>query len=69
MFLNSFVGAVDILLLFFLQTKLKTAGISNVFLGVALFTMELGGVIGSKLILRLKKSNMFIFLWYVHLEL
>ena len=48
MFLNSFVGAVDILLLFFLQTKLKTAGISNVFLGVALFTMELGGVIGSK---------------------
>jgi hypothetical protein len=63
MFLNSFVGAVDILLLFFLQTKLKTAGISNVFLGVALFTMELGGVIGSKLILRLKKVKyVYIFM-------
>ena len=55
MFLNSFVGAVDILLLFFLQSKLRTAGISNWFLGVALFTMELGGVIGSKLILRFQK--------------
>ena len=63
MFLNSFVGAVDILLLFFLQTKLKTAGISNVFLGVALFTMELGGVIGSKLILRFKKVRyVYIFM-------
>lgn len=63
MFLNSFVGAVDILLLFFLQTKLKTAGISNAFLGVALFTMELGGVIGSKLILRFKKVKyVYIFM-------
>ncbi len=55
MFLNSFVGAIDILLLFFLQTKLRSAGISNWFLGIALFTMEIGGIIGSKLILRFKK--------------
>ena len=54
MFANSFVGAVDILLLFFLQSKLKTAGISNTFLGVALFTMELGGVVGSALIVKAK---------------
>lgn len=55
MFLNSFVGAVDILLLFFLQSKLKTAGISNWLLGPALFIMELGGIAGAKLILKAKK--------------
>ena len=64
MFLNSFVGAVDILLLFFLQSKLRTAGISNWFLGVALFTMELGGIIGSKLILRFKKVK-YLYLFIV----
>jgi hypothetical protein len=52
MFLNSFVGAVDILLLFFLQSKLKTAGLSDFLLGPALFIMEIGGVLGSKLILK-----------------
>ena len=57
MFANSFVGAVDILLLFFLQSKLKTAGISNTFLGVALFTMELGGVVGSALIVKAKNVD------------
>ena len=55
MFLNSFVGAVDILLLFFLQSKLRTAGLSNWFLGPALFIMELGGIFGAKLILKTKK--------------
>ena len=55
MFLNSFVGAVDTLLLFFLQSKLKTAGISNWLLGPALFVMEIGGIIGAKLILKAKK--------------
>lgn len=64
MFLNSFVGALDILLLFFLQSKLRTAGISNWFLGVALLTMELGGVIGSKLILRFKKVK-YIYLFII----
>ena len=52
MFLNSFVGAIDILLLFFLQSNLKGAGISDFLLGPALFFMEMGGVIGSKLILK-----------------
>jgi len=55
MFLNSFVGAVDILLLFFLQSKLKRAGISNTLLGPALLIMELGGVLGARMILRAKK--------------
>ena len=64
MFLNSFVGAIDILLLFFLQTKLKTAGISNMFLGLALFTMEIGGVVGSKLIVRFKKVK-YVYLFII----
>lgn len=55
MFANSLVGAFDILLLFFLQAKLMEAGISNIWLGVALFVMELGGIIGAKLIVRVKK--------------
>ena len=57
MFLNSFVGAVDVLLLFFLQSKLKTAGISNWMLGPALFIMELGGVLGARLIVKAKKAR------------
>ena len=59
MFLNSFVGAIDILLLFFLQSKLRTAGISNLFLGVALLTMEMGGIVGAKLILKAKKARYY----------
>ncbi len=54
MFLNSFVGAIDILLLFFLQSKLRDAGISNWILGPALFIMEIGGVVGAKLIVKAK---------------
>ena len=57
MFLNSFVGAVDILLLFFLQSKLRDAGLSNWILGPALFIMELGGIVGAKLILKVKKAR------------
>lgn len=55
MFSNSLVGAIDILLLFFLQAKLTSAGISNWGLGIALFFMELGGVAGARLITRVKK--------------
>lgn len=55
MFCNSFVGAIDILLLFFLQAKLPQAGLSGLPLGLALFTMQLGGVAGAKLILYLDK--------------
>ena len=59
MFANSFVGAVDILLLFFLQSKLMEAGISNRGLGVALFVMEMGGIIGARLILKAKKARYY----------
>ncbi len=54
MFANSLVGAIDILLLFFLQAKLPEAGISKWVLGMALLIMELGGIVGSKLILKVK---------------
>lgn len=55
MFANSLVGTMDILLLFFLQAKLPEAGISKWTLGIALFVMELGGILGAKLILKAKK--------------
>lgn len=55
MFCNSFVGAVDILLLFFLQAKLSTAGVPDSILGLALFIMECGGVFRAKIILKFKR--------------
>ncbi|MCM1174509.1 MAG: MFS transporter [Blautia sp.] len=55
MFCNSLVGAVDVLLLFFLQAKLPEAGIPKPFLGFALFFMETGGIPGAKIILRCEK--------------
>ena len=55
LFANSLVGTMDILLLFFLQAKLPEAGISKWTLGIALFVMELGGILGAKLILKAKK--------------
>lgn len=55
MFCNSLVGAVDILLLFFLQAKLPAAGMPEWALGFALFFMEMGGILGAKLILKCKK--------------
>lgn len=55
MLCNSLVGAVDVLLLFFLQAKLPESGISKWWLGFALLFMELGGVVGSGLILKLPK--------------
>lgn len=55
MFANSFVGAIDILLLFFLQAKLPECGIPAWGVGPALFFMELGGLAGAKLILKLPK--------------
>lgn len=52
MFANSFVGAVDILLLFFLQAKLPAAGMPGWALGFALFFMEMGGILGARIILQ-----------------
>ena len=63
MMCNSLVGAVDILLLFFLQAKLPQKGIPEWGLGIALLFMELGGIVGSRLILRftkLKYKHVFI---------
>lgn len=57
LFANSLIGAFDILLLFFLQAKLPEAGMPEMMLGFALFAMELGGVVGSRLTLRLKKMK------------
>jgi len=55
MFTNSFVGALDILLLFFLQAKLPMAGIPNWALGLALLATQAGGIVGARLILLAKK--------------
>ena len=55
MFCNSMIGAADILLLFFLQAKLPKAGMPDPVLGFALFFMQLGGILGARLILRCKK--------------
>ena len=55
MFCNSLVGAVDVLLLFFLQAKLPETGMPGALLGFALFFMEMGGILGSKIILKCVK--------------
>lgn len=57
MFCNSLVGAIDILLLFFLQAKLPEAGIPKWGLGLALFFMETGGILGAKIILKFAKMK------------
>ena len=65
MFCNSFVGAVDTLLLFFLQAKLLMASMPDWALGMALLFMELGGILGSRLILkcgRLRYRLVFLFM-------
>lgn len=54
MFANSFVGAIDVLLVFFLQSTLMSAGITDWALGIALFIMQLGGVAGARLVLKAK---------------
>lgn len=57
MLVNSLVGAVDVLLLFFLQAKLPEKGIPEWGLGIALLFMEMGGIVGSKLILKAPKAG------------
>lgn len=57
MFSNSLVGAIDILLLFFLQAKLPASGMPNQVLGAALFFMEMGGILGAKTVLKWKKPK------------
>ncbi|MCM1522968.1 MAG: MFS transporter [Ruminococcus sp.] len=57
MLCNSLVGAADILLLFFLQAKLPEKGVPSWGLGAVLLFMELGGVLGAKLILKFPKQG------------
>ena len=57
MIVNSLIGAADTLLLFFLQAKLPERGIPHRLLGAALLFMEVGGIIGSKLITKLPKLS------------
>ena len=54
MLCNSLVGAIDILLLFFLQAKLPERGIPGWALGIALLFMEMGGIVGAKLMPKCK---------------
>lgn len=61
MFCNSFVGAIDTLLLFFLQAKLPAAGMPNQVLGAALFFMEMGGILGAKVVLKWKTRYRNVF--------
>lgn len=64
MLCNSLVGAVDILLLFFLQAKLPAKGIPAWALGPALLALEMGGIVGSRLILKWKSiryPRLFLF--------
>lgn len=57
MLCNSFVGAVATLLLFFLQAKLPEKGAPEKYLGLLLMFTELGGVVGSRLILKFPKIS------------
>lgn len=57
MIVNSLIGAANTLLLFFLQAKLPERGIPHRLLGAALLFMEIGGIIGSKLITKLPKLS------------
>lgn len=59
MLANSAVGALDILLLFFLQAKLPMANIPNWALGIALLVMQTGGMLGAKLALLCRKLNYY----------
>jgi hypothetical protein len=65
MFANSFVGALDVLLVFFLQAKLPRAGMPSWALGFALFFMQLGGIFGAKLVLVLKNLRYKKLFWFM----
>ena len=55
--INSLVGAIATLLLFFLQAKLPGLGLGNTLLGPALFLMTLGAALGAKLVQYFSKSR------------
>ena len=57
MIVNALIGAVSTLVLFFLQAKLPEKGIPKWGLGFALLFMEMGGIVGSRLILKFPKAS------------
>ena len=57
MIVNSFVGAVSTLVLFFLQAKLPMAGLNNGLLGLSLFIMGLGAALGARMVAHFPQSN------------
>ena len=56
-FLNAVIGAVSILILFFLQARLPEMGIEKALLGPALFVMGLGAAVGAKAVEYIKPSR------------
>ncbi|MBO4458858.1 MAG: MFS transporter [Butyrivibrio sp.] len=56
-FVNAFIGAVSILVLFFLQAKLPKMGIKEALFGPALFVMGLGAALGAKATTIIKSSG------------
>lgn len=65
MFANSFVGALDVLLVFFLQAKLPLSGMPSWALGFALFFMQLGGIFGAKLVFMTKNIRYKNLFWFM----
>ena len=51
---NCLVGAIDVLLLFFMQAKLPMTGIADWVLGPLLFVMSMGGVLGAAMSQKVK---------------
>lgn len=58
MLTNAFLGALAILLSFFLQPRLQASSLPPALLGPALFAMGLGGAVGARLALRIEKWRM-----------
>lgn len=58
MLINAFLGALAVLLGFFLQARLETSPLARGLIGPALFAMGLGGVLGSRLALRFARWRM-----------
>lgn len=56
-FINTLVGAIGTLMLFFLQAKLPLAGLEHFLLGPALFIMGLGSALGAKVVARFAKKK------------
>lgn len=55
--INSLIGAISTLLLFFLQAKLPIMGLNSNWLGPALFVMQLGAALGAKLVQYFSKTR------------